>query len=449
VRLEGGSRGFVHGSAQGTATLGATALSLGVSRETDQGFSAIDTRQIPAANPDNDAYRSTSAAFNLTHTLAEGQRLGFGWVHSDGHLDYDSAFATPTDLQTSRTRKDMVKLSSDNQLNAAWRSVLTLSTQTDYAAYVETGSYGFTGRYKTRVDGLNWVNSLALSPGTTLRAGLDQQRQSIDSDDGYGDLFAKERALTALFGSVQTRLGVHDLALSLRQDHIGGVGSKATGSLGWGWQVAPAWKLIASLGNAFSAPPLGYLYAPYYGNPTLQPEVGRSAEAGLQWAQAGQRLRATLFQSRVQDELAYNTATNMFGNLARTRNRGLELSYNGRVGATDLRASLTSQHPIDDLTGLQLLRRSNALASVALSQDLGAGWRAGLAARYASARPDSGGITLAAYTVADLTAQWDQSRSLQWFARIENLGNVHYETAYGYKQPPRGVFAGLRWRLPV
>jgi vitamin B12 transporter len=443
---------LLRGSAQASATLGATALSLGVSRVTDTGFSAINTAQIPAANPDKDGYRNTSAVFNLVHRLAEGQHLGFGWVHSDGHLDYDSAFATPVDLQTSRTRKDLVSVNSDNQINTAWRSQLSLSSQTDDAGYAESGSFGYNARYKTRIDGLNWINSVVLSPGTTLRAGLDQQRQRIDGDDNFGGALAQSRSATALFGGVQTRLGKHDLALNLRQDHIGGVGSKGTGSLGWGWQVVPAWKLIANLATAFSAPPLGYLYAPYYGNPALQPERARSAELGLQWAVPGQRVRATLFQSRVEDQFQYDLATSQFSNLARTRNRGLELSYNGRIDATDLRASLTSQRPIDDLTGLALLRRSDALASVVVSQDLGAGWRAGLAARYASSRPDSlngSVISLAAYTVADLTVQWDQTRNLQWFARIENLGNVAYQTVNGYNQPPRGVFAGLRWRLPV
>ena len=449
VRLEGGSRGFVHGAVQASATLGTTALSLGVSRVSDSGFSALDPQQLPAANADRDGYRNTSAAFNLSHALAQGHRLGFGWVHSDGGLDYDSAFATPTDVQTSRTRKDLVQLSSDNQLSAAWRSVLSLSTQRDDARDVESGAFGYSSHYKTRADALNWVNSLALSTSTTLTAGLDHQRQRIAADDGFGGGYARARAVSALFGGVQARLGEHDLALNLRHDRIGGVGAKATGSLGWGWQVAPAWKLIASLANAFSAPSLGYLYAPGYGNAALQPELARSAELGLQWAVPGQRLRATLFQTQVRQELEYDTSANMFGNLARTRNRGLELSYAGRMGASDLRASLSSQNPEDAATGAQRLRRSQTLASAALSQPLGAGWRIGLAARYVGDRPDIGGLTLAAYSVADLTAQWDQSRNLQWFARVENLGDARYQTANGYGQPRRGVFGGLRWRLPV
>ena len=447
VQVEAGSRGLLHLAAQGSTTLGKTQLSLGISGVRDEGYSALNPAQQPAANPDRDGYRNTSANFNLSQPLADGHRLGLGWLHSDGKLDYDSAFATPADLQTSRTTKDLFSLSSDNRFSAGWTSRVLLSSQRDDARYDETGSFGSSARFKTRVDGLNWTNTVTLSPALTLTAGLDHQRQQISADDGFGGLYDRSRNVNAVFGGLQARFGAHDFAFNLRHDDVGNVGAETTGSLAWGWQLAPAWKAIASVANAFAAPPLGYLYAPFYGNPDLQPELAKSAELGLQWALAGQRLRATLFQTKVQQELEYDSLTNRFGNLARTRNRGLELSYGGRFGKTDLSGSLTLQDPVDDLTGQQRLRRSEQLGSAALSQDLGAGWRMGLTLRHVGSRPDSGGITLAAYSVADLTAQWQINRSLQAFGRIENLADVNYQTANGYKQPPRGVFVGLRWKL--
>lgn len=447
AQVEAGSRGLLHASAQGSTTLGATQLSLGVSGVRDNGYSALDPAQQPAANPDRDGYRNTSANFNLSHGLADGHRLGLGWSRSDGKLDYDSAFATPADVQASRTTKDLFNLSSDNRWSATWGSRLLLSSQRDDTRDEQTGDYGYSARYKTRVDGLNWTHTVDLAPALRMTAGLDLQRQRIEADDGYGGLYDQSRRVDAVFGGLQARWGGHDFALNLRHDRIGGVGSETTGSLAWGWQLATAWKLIASMSNAFSAPPLGYLYAPYFGNPDLQPELAQSAELGLQWAVPGQRLRATLFQTEVRQELQYDLQTNLFGNLARTRNSGLEVSYGGRFGKTDLNGSLTLQDPVDDLTGQQRLRRSEVLGSASLSQDLGAGWRMGLAVRRVGSRPDAGGVTLPAYTVADLTTQWQINRSLQAFGRIENLADVAYQMAYGYNQPPRGVFVGLRWKL--
>jgi vitamin B12 transporter len=447
--LEVGSRGLLHGSAQASNTFGSTRLSLGVSGQRSAGYSALDVAQVPVANPDRDGYRNASATFNLSQTVADGHTLALGWVYSEGRLDYDSAFATPADQQSSRTVKNQWRLASDDRLAERWTSRLVLSNQRDDASYRESGDFGFSGQYQTDVASLNWVNEIKVSERTSLSAGIDLQRQRIQADDGFGGLYDPSRNVVAVFGGIQTRLGEHELALNLRYDDVEGLDPRTTGSLGWGWRLAPPWTLVARLANAFSAPPLGYLYAPYFGNPALRAETSTSGEVGLQWSTEQQRLRATLFQTQVDDEIEYDPATLSFGNIARTRNRGLEASYIARWSATDLRASLTLQRPIDENTGQQRLRRSQTMASVSATHELDQGWRLGLTARYASQRPDVGGIELPAYTVVDLTAQWNFSPAGQGFARLENVGNVAYETAKGYQQPPRGLFVGLRWRTDL
>lgn len=444
VRLESGARGLVHGSALVRGQIGNTGVALGVSRASDRGFSALDPAVKPAANPDRDGYGNTSASLQLTQALAPGHGLSAGWLHSDGRLDYDSAFDTPADVQNSRTRKDLLHLRSENLVRPGWDSSLTLSTQREDVRQHASGAFGFDGRYLTGGHALNWVNTLELGAALTAIAGIDLQRQTIEVAGSYD----RGRNVQALFGGLQWRQGAQDLALHLRQDHVQGVGGHTSGSLGWGWQVAPAWKLIAQLANAFNAPPLGYLHAPFFGNPDLQPELSGSAELGLQYAAGSQRVRATLFATRVRQELDYDPVARRFNNIARTRNQGLEVSYDGRIGSADVRASLTAQDPIDADTDARRVRRSRVLAALAVSQPLGADVRVGVALRHAGNRPD-GGVLLPAYTVGDLTAQWDLRRDLQLFGRIENLGDARYQTANGYNQPPRGVFAGLRWRLPL
>jgi vitamin B12 transporter len=442
---EVGSRGLVLGAAQASGKDGATTWSVGLSAQRDGGYSALDPAQVPQANPDADGYANASASLNLTHRLAEGHELTLGFVASDGRLDYDSAFATPADVQSSRTRKTLVQAGSRDTISEQWRSELTLSAQRDRAQYDESGTYGYSASYDTRVDVLAWRNLWQLAPQAQLSAGLEQQYQAISADDGFGGNYDRSRPVSAAFAGAQLREGAHDLALNLRYDHVGGVGSSPTGRLGYSWQAAPAWKLFAAIANAFSAPPLGYLFAPYFGNPALQPEKSSSAELGAQWASGAQRLRATLFSTRVNNEIDYDPVAMTFANIARTANHGLELSYSGSVAGTDLRASLTAQHPVDADTGERLLRRSDALASFAASHDFGQGWRGGVSLRYTGTRPDVGGVVLPAYTVADLMLQWNFTPAWQWITRVENLGDVHYQTAYGYNQPPRGFFTGLRW----
>ena len=423
---------------------GATRYSLVLSGFHTAGFSALNPQQVPTANPDNDGYRNKSFSLSLSHELAAGHALSLQWQQSDGHTDYDTPFATPTDTQRQDNTLSTVRVASDNRLSSSWTSRVTVYEQRDRAEAVETGMFGSDSRFVTRSQGLSWVNTVDLGADWRATAGAERQHQSIDADDGFGDVYAKSRNVDAVFAGVSGSSGAHRLQFNLRDDHIEGTGSKATGYLGYGYTFAPGWSALASVSSAFNAPPLGYLYAPFFGNPQLKPERARSGEAGLQYAAGGQLVRVTYFDSHVQDQLQYDTSTGMFENVAQTRNRGLEMSARGRVGATDWRASLTSQDPIDESTGQRLLRRSRLLASASVFQRMGR-WTLGGNWHASGDRVDLGDKRLGGYGVLDVTAQFKLTEAWQAYARIENVGDVRYQTAYGYNQTPRGCFVGLRW----
>lgn len=446
AQLEAGSQGFVHASASAGAGTASTQWSLGLAAQRSRGQSAIDPAVFPVVNPDRDGYRNTSAMANVAHDWAPGQRLSAGLLAVDGKLAYDSKFDTPADTQNSRSRKTMLRLGSENEFGAAGTSNIQLSRQRERADDATTGTYGYVSRYTTVVDTLNWTHRFVPVAGVQAQGGVELQRQRIDGDDGFGGGYADGRDITALFGGAQGKLGAHTLGLNLRHDRVKGGDTQTTGRADWAWAFSAGWRVNASLATSFAVAPLGYLYAPFFGNPDLKAERARSGEIGLQWTAGGQVMRATLFDNRVREEISYDFTSQKFENIGRTRNRGLELSYSGRIGATDVRASLTSQDPTDVATETRLLRRAAFLASTTVSHDLGGGWRVGGALRHAGARPDSGSVTLDAYTVADLTAQWDVTPQWQALARVENVGDVAWQTANGYPQPGRSVFVGLRWR---
>ena len=122
---------------------------------------------------------------------------------------------------------------------------------------------------------------------------------------------------------------------------------------------------------------------------------------------------------------------------------GLELAYKGRLGSTGLNADLTLQDPKDLSANTQLSRRARSIAHLGATQELGA-WTLGADLRASDARPDAKN-TLPGYSVLDLTASYALQPGLVAFGRVDNLLNRPYQTVYGYNQPARGVFAGLRW----
>ena len=432
-----------------SATLGNTVISADVARLTTDGFSAIDAGQQVNANPDADGYKNTTGNLALTHRLSRDHSFGVKLMHATGDSSYDNAFGAPVDSQTSTTRVNQATVFSDNTWGN-WRSRVSLSEQSDKSHSLDNGAYGSEDGFTTKATLLNWVNTVALGDQWRATVGLELQRQRVQTSSSVYMPYDKERNARAVFAGLEGKLGRGELQLNVRHDNVGGR-QETTGYLGYGYPVTEAFKLIASSSTAFNAAPLGYLFAPGYGNPLLRPERARSAELGMQYQRDAHLLRATYFDTRIRDQFDYSYPR--FENIGRTSNSGIELSYQGRVGTADLRASLTQQDPVDEMTGQALSRRARTMASLGLSQAIGA-WRVGADLRYSGERPDayfdmntfsSVKTTLAAYTVLDVSLSYRVSPELMLKARLDNVSDQKYQTVFGYNQQPRSLYMGFTW----
>jgi vitamin B12 transporter len=449
VSLEVGPRSTRKISGSVSANVGSTAISAGVARVSTDGFSSIDTAQFTSANPDADAYSNTSSNLALVHKLSSAHSFGLRFMQSEADTDYDNASGSPADIQTSNTRLSQTTLFTDNTWGN-WRSRLSLSEQSDKSVYNDSG--GSNDGFSTRATVLSWVNNLVLDGDWVVSAGLEQQRQRVDtsSDSVWITPYQKERDTTAAFAGLEGKLGRGSVQFNLRHDKVGDL-SQSTGFLGYGYPVTDQIKVTASTSSAFNAPPLGYLFLPVYGNPLLKPERARSHELGMQYEQGRQLLRAIYFETRIQDQLNFGAST--FENIGRTKNSGLELSYSGHLGASDVRASLTVQDPVNELTNQRLSRRAATLFSIGVSHPLGP-WRLGADLLYSGDRPDAYydaatystvNTTLDAYSVLDLSLSYKVSPTVLLKARLDNATDEKYQTVYGYNQQPRSLYVGVSW----
>lgn len=446
IKAEIGSRGSskVAASVQGAfGAESATRITAGITAERTSGFSAINTDQQPAANPDNDGYKNRSENFSISQDLAKGHSLGLRLQRTDGKYDFDSSFGAPQDIQKGRNKQQSISLVSDNRFTPDWLSKFSITQLRDRGLDTDNGAFGFTSLATTKVQQIQWSNTLALGSDTSLTLGAEQQRQSIDADDGFAP-YAFARRTHAVFAGVQSQFGAHQIQVNLRSDKVQDSGKSTTGFLGYGFALSPDWKLTASTSTAFNAAPLGYLYYPFGGNPNLQPEKAKSSELGVQWSQGAQVLRATLFDTRSRNLFEYDLTTSSFANVTSTRNRGVEISYSGKIAAMDVRAGLTSQNPKDMLSGQALNRRAKTLGSVSVDHTL-AKWQVGGDLRFSGARRD-GLQRLGGYEVIDLRVRYAIDPQWSTYARIENLLDRRYQTVSSYNQAPRGVFVGLQWQ---
>ncbi len=452
INTEIGSRGSAKLSANAQLSLGESGqgkLAAGYGYNHSDGFSAMDTRQNTLANPDKDAYTNQNWSIAGSFAVVKGHSIGFTTTHSLGKFDFDSAFDLPTSLHKGRTQLDASNVFLENRWTSDWLSKLTYaqSAEKNSNQYPEN-DYGpaYSDAYTSKNTRWLWHNTIALGEQSTLTAGAEQQKQGVNVDDGFGDVYAKQRTVNAYFAGIQTQVRAHSLQVNLRQDSTAGIDAASTYYLGYGYAVNPHWRLSASSSSAFNLAPLGYLYASF-GNPLLKPEFARSSELGLQYSAGKTIMRATVFSTKTKDQIVYVGSS--FENVAKTKNTGLELSYSTSLASGgDLRASLTQQNPLNESTQQVLNRRAKTMAALSVSQPVGA-WRWGADLRYNGASTDTVGgqsNALKAFTLLDVSLRYSVSTQLSAYARVENLTNTRHQTVYGYNSSPRGLFLGAIWQ---
>ena len=463
LAAEAGSRGTRKLSAELSGKSNGTRYAMALTGFRTDGFSANDIGQYPNENPDDNGDRNSSFAGNLSHEWAKGHEFGLRTYANDGKFSFDGGgFGAPADSNNGRSRQRSLALFSKDRLAGNWSSTLTLSQTATRNENISISAFGYVIRDNGDTSLLQWANELSLSQDWNLVAGLDAGREKLDAFSDYGFGATRNdytRSTSSLYLGLNGKTGVHDMQANIRYDRVGGSGSDLTGYLGYGYALAPSVKLIANVSSAFKAPELAQLNDPLSGNPALESERSRSFELGAQYAAGASIVRATWFNTRTTNQFAVDPNNCFSGdypfscptfNIARGSNKGLELSATGRVNGIDARASVTSQNPRNDTTGAVLIRRARTLASLSLSKPFGA-WRVGSDFQYAGSRPDTDFVTgskkeLGAYWLANLNLDYQVNKNVAFYGRIDNVFDRDYQTAYGYNQPPRGLFAGVRWQ---
>lgn len=439
-----GAHGHRRFNAEASTRFGpGTRLSATLESIDTDGFNAINQSERPGTNPDRDGYARRAASLSLTQELgvlgggAQSSSVGLRLREARGTTQYDSQFGPATQADEARFAERGAVLQANFLLGGGVSVNAAATRSSDHLnADVTAYPYFVNSRSTGAQLGVEWQ----FARGQRVTGGVESTRQRIESDTVY---VQSSRTQDSVRLGYQADTAQHQVQLNVRQDKYSDFGSASTYFAGYAWRITPNWRLNASSSTGFNAPTFNDLYYPWGGNAALRAERVKSAELGLQYAAAGQEVRAVLFHNRFRD-LIGNDANYVRVNVDAARNQGLELSYSGTVGNTRVRASATSQDPVDLSTGQRLARRAAALANVGIGRDYGV-WSLDADLRYSGSRPD-GAKTLASYAVLNLGAQYAISRDLKASLRVENLLDRQYETAYGYRQSGRALFAGLSWQ---
>lgn len=402
-------------------------------------------------DPRNDAQRNWNGAANGGYRWDDGTELSVIWMRSKSDVEFAGS---PYSGNQAVNAQEVAGARLSFSPLESWQVTLNAGQSRDNRQNYYSGSY--LGEYisrepagyqDSRRNQASWQNDIALAANQLLTVGADYQQEHIASDTGY---IQSTRADVGTYAQYQGTFGQSEVQLSARHDHNDQFGNHNTGAIAWGYAFDHGLRLSASLGSAFHAPTFNDLYYPFGGgNPDLKPETSRSVEVGLTQKADGWNWAANAYQTAI-DQLITLDANFFPRNISRARIRGFEGQFGFALGGWQVQNYLTLMQPKSDDGGTNngnlLPRRAEQTARIDVDRRFGL-FAVGASFNAAGKRYDdlANRHRLGGYTTTDLRANYTFARDWRVEARLSNVFNRQYETAYYFNQPGRCFYLTLRY----
>lgn len=431
-------------------------LGAGVSQDryalsaTAAGFS---TRGISKADTgvEKDPFRTFTGAvqgqLELTDAVSLDARLRYTYsdVHIDGFPAPDFTLADTPDKDKTRAWQGTLRALVDG----AWGFHHTLS-YSDYHLWREDVS-DFPATYTAERRIWRWTAERG-GPSDPWGLAVGAERQTTRADlSGRAE---DDVAVASVF-AVGRLSPVKPLTLtgSVRYDDPDRFQAKTSARLAAAFDLGSGFVVTASAGQGFKVPTVSEIVCDFCFAPPvpLRPERGEGEDLRLGWRSADGRLAAVVtgYHLEVKDQIAYVDLR--YVNIARTRSNGAEAEADARL-TPQLRLKLTYAwiDAIDAPSGERLLRVPHATGAASLFWDDGA-WGAALTARGETSQPDVdrdgfSPVTRRGFVTADLAGSYRLNDEVTLTARIENLTDKRYEQSFGFNEPGRAIYLGVRLR---
>jgi vitamin B12 transporter len=288
-----------------------------------------------------------------------------------------------------------------------------------------------------------------------LDMGFDYSDQKIINEDNLGTPIDREK--TSYFSAfLNTGLDLNDLFItaSIRCDKYKGIDARWSPQLGFSYLIGHKFKIRGSYAHSFRAPTLPELLNPGWGNPDLEPEIGKSFEIGSDIFLKSLSLSIVYFNSRYENLIGYSPITWKFANLNEARISGIELSADIKLlENVDLTAAYTYLDTHDLQYDRELLRRPRHSFSLIVAYD-NPHFNISGEMIYVGERLDYNELDWLnpiadnpAFNTFNFNLQVPINEKLWLIGKVTNAFDKEYQEVFGYPAPGSRFMAGIKFRI--
>jgi vitamin B12 transporter len=416
-------------------------IKLSGQKVTSDGFSA----QVPNGDDidhyEDDSYENTTISFKTGVNINDNNQIDIIHTNIDSEVQYDDgAWGTSTQTQanseiyksTSNSKFTRINFHNTNEL-------ATTNLYTNKSSFKRQDPEGFTKEFIGEVKEIGLNTNIKYNKKDFLLLGLD--KKDFSQEKGY-ELNYKNNGIFLTNSNTFHILDEDNTIFtqSLRYDTYTSFKNKTTGKIGIK-HFHNDFTFSTNYGTGYKAPSL-YELSHDNGN-DLNPEYTKSFDISTKYKD----FEVKYFKNKIDDLLSY--VTDHYENTEGTSTiKGYELNYKKDI-LDDLLLSLNyTKINAKDKNGKTLGRVPKELVKVSLDYYGFKHTHINLNAQYIGNRWDrngepTNGTKTGKYTVANAVFNYDITKDMKIYTKINNITNKYYQTVDGYATSPKAYYVGM------
>ncbi|KFN40921.1 MAG: hypothetical protein JU82_00660 [Sulfuricurvum sp. MLSB] len=404
-------------------------LQLGAHKIVSDGFTSYAGRYADIKRYEDDGYENRTLNVKAGYRFDDANTLRFSHTDIDVYTEYDNSTGDST---ASYDKKEALsQLLYENRYDSALTTFYA-----NRSKFERDYSNGST--YDGRVDEYGINSKIAYRDSDFIVIGSDYK--SFEHLNRLNKRYTNK----AFFITNANNVGADTLITeSLRRDTYDAFNDKTTGKIGVKHSLTDDAYLCANYGTAYNVPTLFQLYDPTYGNNSLASEDTRSYDLSLGY----KGFTLTYFESRIKEMIDYDFATSSYNNIDGTSKiKGVEASCKKEVADNALLSLSYTRLSAKNQRGENLRRRAKENLKFGFDYYGLAKWHLGMSGEYVGSRYDSDndlGVQTGKYTVANAVADYDLSKNVKIYGKIDNITDKYYQSVNNYATSPRAYYAGI------
>ncbi|WP_448213176.1 TonB-dependent receptor domain-containing protein [Colwellia sp. MEBiC06753] len=437
--------GVAHGDGQ---------TSISINHEASDGFDVLKT-----AEDDDDGFETNAVAIRGQQQVNSQFNLDWMARADHGESEYDNAYGGANETKT-RNHAWLVRGAYQQYIgHVNNHTSLLVGQNRDYSENYRDNSDNHlpdstTTRFETRRDQVSLLNHSQVFPWLQFNIGADYYHEKLSATTVY-DVSSRD-VFGGYIHGLYSRNGFTAEA-AVRYDDVENIDSETSYNAGVGYQLTNDSRIALNLGSGFKAPTFNDLYYPAdaysSGNPELVSETSDSIELVFESKIATADIALNAYSTEIDNLIVWQADENYFyqpQNVDKVDINGIEFSaaYQGFGGQHQLNASYIDAK--DKATDKQLIRRAKQQFSYQFDTQIGA-LTLFAEYQYHGKRFDSdfvlGRVTLASYQLVNIAASYPLTKALTVEARVTNLFDEDYETAFNYQVQERAGYVGISYAM--